>query len=198
MRIDIRSFKQLNIIDTCSVWNLLSSDKLYNMATIVGCYFSCTRYVIYECLYKSRTVHKETDDKLRNKFSKQVDKFSSPSYSIGIDDLQSIMNLEQRKALSKGELSSIVFAQKTRQAFLTDDQKARKLSEFYIGAKNTQTIPHLFGWLSYTGKILDSDKIEIIREHENNGGQLSKFFDEVFNKAKELILSERYSSAGSV
>jgi predicted nucleic acid-binding protein len=175
MRIDIKSFKQLNVIDTCSVWHLLSSDRLYNTARINGCYFSCTKYVVYECLYKPRTALKATDNKLQNKLQKEMVKDLFPSYSISIDDLQSIMSLEQRKSLSKGELSSIVFAQKTRQAFLTDDQGARKLSEFYIGLENTQTIPQLFGWLSYIGKILDSDKSIIIQEHENNGGQLKNF-----------------------
>jgi predicted nucleic acid-binding protein len=125
-----------------------------------------------------------------------MDKNLFPSYSISIDDLQSIMSLEQRKALSKGELSSIVFANKTQQAFLTDDQGARKLSESYMGLENTQTIPHLFGWLSYTGKILDNDKATIIQEHENNGGRLSAFLNEVFNKALELSLMERYTPTG--
>jgi hypothetical protein len=72
-----------------------------------------------------------------------------PAYPISIDDLQSIMNLEQRKSFSKGELSSIVFAQKTRQAFLADGQEARKLSESYIGLGNTQTTPsYLDGYLT--------------------------------------------------
>jgi predicted nucleic acid-binding protein len=165
------------------------------MAKTNRCFFSCTKYVAYECLYKPRTVPKDNDKRLRDKLQKEIENGFFPSYSISIDDLQMIMNLEQRKALSKGELSSIVFAQKTRQAFLTDDQKARKLSEFHIGLENTQTIPHLFGWLSYTGKILDNDKVKIVQEHENNGGQLSKFFDDVFLKALELIQIEKSQSS---
>jgi predicted nucleic acid-binding protein len=198
MRINIKSFKPLNVIDTCSIWHLLSSDMLYSTAKINGCYFSCTKYVEYECLYKPRTIFKEADKNLQNKLQKEMAKSLFPSYSISVDDLQSIMNLEQRKSLSKGELSSIVFAQKTQQAFLTDDQGARKLSEFYIGLDNTQTIPQLFGWLSYTGKILDSDKSVVILEHENNGGQLRKYFDEVFDRARELILIENNSPAREV
>jgi predicted nucleic acid-binding protein len=153
---------------------------------------------VYECLYKPRTVFKEVNNRLQDKLRKEMTKNLFPSYSISIDDLQSIMNLEQRKSLSKGELSSIVFAQKTRQAFLTDDQGARKLSESYIGLDNTQTIPQLFGWLSYIGKILDNDKSVIILEHENNGGQLRKYFDEVFGRARELILIENNSPAREV
>jgi predicted nucleic acid-binding protein len=140
----------------------------------------------------------DVDRRLQDKLQKEIENSFFPSYSISIDDLQTIMNLEQRKALSKGELSSIVFAQKTRQAFLTDDQRARKLSEFHMGLENTQTIPHLFGWLSYTGKILDNDKEKIIREHESNGGILGEFFDAVFLKALELIQTERFQSAKDV
>jgi len=195
MKIDIKSFILLNIIDTCALWHLLSSDRLYNIAKTNGCYFSCTSYVLYECLYKPRKIIKETDKKLMGKLCKIIDEFHSKSYSISIEDLQSIMALEKRKALSKGELSSIVFAEKTRQAFLTDDQAARKLSEFRLGSKNTQTIPHLFGWLSYNQKILDNDKDIIIQEHELNGGELGKYFIETFNKARELILIDKYSSS---
>jgi predicted nucleic acid-binding protein len=103
------------------------------------------------------------------------------------------MNLEKRKTLSKGELSSIVFAKKTKQAFLTDDQAARMLSESHLGCEQTQTTPHLFGWLSYNQKILDNDKAFIIQEHELNTTKirLSKYFEEVFNRAREFILMEK-------
>jgi predicted nucleic acid-binding protein len=192
MRINIKSFKKLNVIDTCSVWHLLSSDKLFGMAITEKCYFSCTKYVQYECLYKPRKVRKPEDDRLREKLQNEMDKSRFNTFSISIDDLQSIMNLEQRKALSKGELSSIVFAQKTRQAFLTDDKRARRLSEYFIGLENTQTIPHLFGWLSYIRKILDTDKSIIIQEHEYNGGQLRRYFEEVFSEAQKLLSIENY------
>ena len=194
MRINIKSFKCYNVIDTCSIWHLLSSERLYGMAKTNGCYFSCTKYVLYECLHKPRSSFKEEERRLIEKFNKELDKFYSPSFSISIDDLQSIMNLEQRKSLSKGELSSIVFAKKIGQAFITDDQRARKLAESYLEPEYTQTIPHLFGWLSYIQKILDNDKAIIIQEHEYNGGTLTKFFDEVFNKARELILMENHAS----
>jgi predicted nucleic acid-binding protein len=161
------------------------------MAKANCCYFSCTSYVFYECLYKPRKTFKEADERLIDKLKKEANNFYSQSYSISINDLQSIMSLEERKALSKGELSSIVFAKKTRQAFLTDDQAARKLSESYLEDAHTQTTPHLFGWLSYNQKILDNDKVFIIQEHKNNGGELSKYFEEVFNKAREFILLEK-------
>jgi predicted nucleic acid-binding protein len=162
------------------------------MAITENCYFSCTRYVQYECLNKQRKIRKPEDVRLRKKLQNEIDKSRFNTFSISIDDLQSIMNLEQRKALSKGELSSIVFAQKTRQAFLTDDKGARKLSEYFIGLENTQTIPHLFGWLSYIRKILDADKSAIIQEHEYNGGQLRRYFEEVFGEAQKLLLIENY------
>jgi len=196
MRINLKSFNPLNVIDTCSIWHLLSSERLFNMARAERCYFSCTKYVIYECLDKPRKTFKDTEVKLKNRLQQEMRNGLFNSYAISIDDLQMVMNLEQRKALSKGELSSIVFAKKTRQAFLTDDQGARKLSEFHLGLEDTQTIPHLFGWLAYNGKILDNDKVVIIREHEENGRQLSRYFEEAFLKALELIQIEKYPLAG--
>ena len=93
MRINIKSFILYNIIDTCSIWNLLSSDNLYNIALTNGSYFSCTEYVLYECLYKPRSYRKEEDERLKEKLKIESSKFHAPSFSISIDDLQSITYL---------------------------------------------------------------------------------------------------------
>ena len=58
---------------------------------------------------------------------KEISQKRFTAYNITIDDLQEIDVLNSRKKLGKGELSSIVFAKKTRQAFLTDNTRARKL-----------------------------------------------------------------------
>lgn len=84
----------------------------------------------------------------------------------------------------------MIFAKKTRQSFLTDDQGARKVSEEYIGLPSTQTTPQLFGWLTFSGKILDSEKDIIIMQHKNVDGILEKYFQEIYLEALELRLKQ--------
>jgi len=99
--------------------------------------------------------------------------------------------LESRKRVSKGELSSIAFAKKTRQAFMTDDHGARKLAERSLEMGMVQTTPHLFGWLFFTGKLLDSDKAAIVEQHNEVGRPLERYFEEMYQTA----LSYRLISA---
>jgi len=61
----------------------------------------------------------------------------------------------------------MVFAKKTNQAFMTDDQKARLLGNDYLGSSRVQTTPHLFGWLFYIGRLSDTDKDIITRTYKN-------------------------------
>jgi len=106
-----------------------------------------TGYVAYECLYKKRKLGLNTTSIERLEKEIKAGKFTT--YNITIDDLQDIEILNNRKRLGKGELSAIVFAQKTRQAFLTDDKKARKLGNDVLGSENVQTTPHLVGYCFY-------------------------------------------------
>jgi predicted nucleic acid-binding protein len=191
MKIDITSFKLINVIDTCSIWNLLSSDKLYMLSKEKGCYFCFTKFVEYECLFKRRKSAKETEIILVEKLKTEISRKNFQPYPISIEDLQNIEVLKAQKNLSKGELSSIVFAKKTNQAFITDDQKARILSELVIGLENTQTIPQLFGWLVYSGVILDTDKKIIINQHIAAERILGKFFEAMFLKALEIRLMSK-------
>ncbi len=87
--------------------------------------------------------------------------------------------LERRKKLGKGELSSIAFAKGTGQAFLTDDQKARKLALEVLPGQ-VQTTPHLFGWLLFEGTLNDSDSASVIAEHEQVNLPLGQYFKEIY------------------
>jgi len=185
MRIDITSFNQYNVIDTCSIWNILSSITLEQKAYESGCNFCCTQFVRYECLFKKRQKEMEYDIELKNRLRRRINDGKFPEYPISIEDLQDSNLLSNRKKLSKGEISSMVFAKKTRQAFLTDDQGARHLAEGFIGLENTQTIPHLFGWLTYNGNVLDSEKEMIIKQHKEMNGTLEKYLAEVYFLALE-------------
>jgi len=145
MPVDPRSFWHSNMADTCSVWNVLSSSCLYQSAVSAGCTFSCTDFVIYECLHKPR------------------------------------------QGIYEGELSSIAFAKRTSQAFLTDDRGAFRLAREIMVAGHVQSTPHLFSWMIYERILHDSDKETIIKEHESVKGQLRQKFEESYAVALQYM-----------
>lgn len=183
MAIDPSSFLPNNITDTCAVWNVLSSRILYSAARVSGVVFVCSGFVIYECLYKWRKVATHQDEELKSRLRVARLEPSFASHPLEIEDLQMISLLENRKRMGKGELSSIAFAVKTGQAFLTDDQKARKLVQELNTGFPIQTTPHLFAWLFFIMRLFDSDKDKIITEHAEMGRPLSKYFEEMYSEA---------------
>ena len=167
MTIDPRTFHLLNVADTCAIWNLLSSVVFYSAANTVGCTFCCTEFVRYECLYKMRTKTPTSKEiELKERFI-QEQKKRIKSYSISIEDLQTIEVLSNRTKVSKGELSTIVFAKKTQQAFLSDDKQAIRLARSELDNAKVQTTPHLLSFLFYNGHLLDHDKDVIMNEHKS-------------------------------
>jgi predicted nucleic acid-binding protein len=108
---------------------------------------------------------------------------------ITVEDLRAITTLEARKKLGKGELSSIVFAKKASQAFMTDDKKARVLSGEEIGISLTQTTPHLVGWLVFTYKLNDSEIALIKNQHREMKRPLSNHFDTVHLRGLHFRIS---------
>lgn len=189
MAVNPSKFHCFNVIDTCSIWNIISSSLFYAASLSAKCEFICTGFVFYECLVKPRTNGSVSDSKLQEILHKEISKGKFQSHHISVEDLQEIEVLENRKKLSKGELSSIVFAKKIRQAFLTDDQGARTLAEGILEKNMVQTTPQLFGWLFYSGHLSDSDKDKIITDHKEFNRPLSRYFDEMYLKAMELKLA---------
>ena len=183
MAIDPSNFQLYNISDTCAVWNVLSSRTLYGRAREAGVRFICTKFVIYECLFKPRKEVKATDEKLQSRLQAAQIESDFTSYPLDISDLQTVALLENRKRLGKGELSSIAFSLKTRQAFLTDDQKARRFSRDILHESATQTTPHLFGWLFFQNQLIDADKETILREHREMKRPLCKYFEQAYLEA---------------
>jgi predicted nucleic acid-binding protein len=183
MAIDPSSFHLHNITDTCGVWNVLSSRTLYSRARGAGVVFICTGFVLYECLFKPRKTPDPFDEELRSRFRAAQRESAFDTYSLDITDLQTIEILENRKRLGKGELSSIAFAMKTRQAFLTDDQKARRLARDVLRESIIQTTPHLVGWLFFTNRLVDADKSTIIKEHQEMRRPLAKYFEQMYLEA---------------
>jgi hypothetical protein len=96
--------------------------------------------------------------------------------------------LEKRKRLGKGELSSIAFAMKIGQGFITDDRKALKLAQD-AGHPLAQTTPDLFAWLIFTGRLSDGDKDTIISQHEITGGDISQHLKIAYETALQCRLN---------
>lgn len=195
MTIDPSRFHTLNVADTCSLWNVLSSLRLYAAARDAGCSFCCTEFVLYEGLHKPRKTDSPEEQELMSRLRCQHERGGIVAYSLDVADLQEVAVLETRRRVSKGELSSIVFAKKTQQAFLTDDKGARKLAETVLASQMTQTTPHLFGWLFFTCKLVDGDKDQIIDEHERLKRPLRKYLEEMYFEALRCrSLSTAYPS----
>lgn len=193
MNCNITKIHLVNITDSCSVWNILTSSVIYNASIQAGCFFALTNFVSYECLYKKRK--QAHDEELVEKLEREISSGRFNKCGITIDDLQEIEILENRKRLGKGELSSIVFAKKTGQAFLTDDRKARNLGKEVLGTDYVQTTPHLVGFFFYKRHLVDADFATLIAEHKaalkSSWGDLSSFFEIAYNESLRISLLER-------
>jgi len=177
MAIDPSRFATSNVVDTCAVWNILSSRCLYAAALSARCHFVITTYVEYECLRKRRTRTRASDTELMSRLRTEQTNSRFISFSCDLSDLETL--LEQRERLGKGEISSIAFAMKFRQAVLTDDQKARGLATD-AGQETVQTTPHLFSWLIYSRQLADSDKDTVIAQHRELDGVLGKYLEDAY------------------
>jgi hypothetical protein len=188
MAIDPSDFQKLNVTDTCAVWNVLSSKLLLQAAMSAGCVFSCTAFTAYECLLKPRKLTTPEDEELQKRLRAEQNNGRFQVYHLEVEDLLEVEILEKRKNLGKGELSSIAFAKRTRQAFQTDDQSARKLAQQVLPTKFVQTTPHLLGWLYFVQLLGDGDKNDIIKEHESLRRPLRPHFEEMYYRALQYRL----------
>lgn len=188
MAIDPTNFYPINVADTCSVWNVLSSKLLYSTAKAVRCDFCITSFVQYECLVKPRKSSTAAETELMHRLRQEQTRGTFKAHSCGIDDLQDIKLLESRHKLGKGELSSIAFAMKTNQAVITDDQRARKLAT-ESGHVRTQTTPHLLAWLIFTNRLGDSDVSVVMSDNKTMGLPLGKHFQNAYELALKCKLN---------
>lgn len=183
MAIDVSQFHRINVIDTCSIWNLLASATLRRAARTANLSFCLTKFVEYEALHKPRTSPSAIETDLQQRLVIERSKGEFASYALDLEDLQEVEVLENRQRLSKGELSSIVFAKKTNQAFLTDDQKARVLAADVLSRDRVQTVPHLAGWLFFSGVLVDHEKDVVIAEHRQFGRPLAPYIEAMYVEA---------------
>jgi hypothetical protein len=180
---DVSQFRKANVSDTCSLWNLMASKLLYSTAVNAGVTLCCTNFVVYECLHKPGQVRSEREELKRRLRAKLADK-SIGSYSIELEDLQSVEVLRSRKKLSIGELSAIVFAQKTSLAVLTDDIGAQKLARLVLAEDTVQNTPHLFGWLYFNSLLNDGDKDQVVADLKSLRRNLSPHLERYHSEAQ--------------
>ncbi|MYN10493.1 hypothetical protein [Pseudoduganella aquatica] len=184
MAINPAHFHAVNVADTCSVWNILSSETLHSAAKNAGCSFCITDVVRYELLIKPRSEAKASDIELRKRLVREQSLGGFPSHTCSIDDLRVVSSLEGRKKLGKGELSSIAFAMRIRQAVITDDVKAAKLAR-ESGHDLTQTTPHLLAWLDFNGALSAPDKVAVLAQHADLNGSLAGPFQRALEMASQ-------------
>jgi len=186
MNIDITNCNKVNIIDSCSLWNMLSSLIVYSVVLDNKFSFSITKFVEYECLYKPRSIPNNKDKELQSKLSAEIKNGKITCHNLAIEDLQDDVILKHRSSIGIGELSSIAFAKKVSISFLTDDQKARKLGVEILGKNSVQTTPLVLGWLFYSNLLSDRDIDEIVKSHKEYNRPLEKYFREVHKESLRL------------
>lgn len=191
MNIDITKFNKDNVVDTCSIWNILSSSRFYSVAIGIVKEFALTEYVVYEALFKERTSVNASDKILKTRLEKEISIKKFKVYRISIADLQEVEILKNRRNLGKGEISSIAFAKKTgKLSFITEDQSARKFSRDIVKV-STQTTSHILGWLFFEGYLLDGDLQHIIDEHNSFNRPLEKYYRIVYEEAYRCKLMKK-------
>jgi hypothetical protein len=179
---DLSKFRLSNVADTCSIWNLLSSLIVWAASKQQRVTICCTQFVQYECLHKPGRLRPERVE-LQKRFRREIADGRLRCFNIELEDLQDIEALSKRKKVSSGELSSMVFAKRTSQAFLSDDRKASKLAAAIIPNDHIQSTTHLIGWLYFEGKLQDSDKDKITAELKQFDRNLQPHLDRAYEEA---------------
>lgn len=165
---DPDGFHYANVVDTCAVWNVFSSLRLAEAAFNGGLRASITGVVRYECLHKPRKTLTQEDTELQRRLRCALDDRTIRVDALEIEDLQQVDILHKRKRLGRGELSSIVFAQKTGVAILSDDDGAVRFAAQVLGsAARSQSTPWLLGSLVFRGILDDADVEHVVAEHRN-------------------------------
>ena len=107
------------------------------------------------------------------------------AHPIELEDLQQVEVLRNRKKLSIGELSVLVFAGKTQQAMLTDDKGAQKLALTHLPTDAIQSTPHSVAWLYFGSLLADSDVTQIKAELTAFARNLDPHFDKFYREAQQ-------------
>ena len=190
---DPETFVIANVLDTCAVWNLVSSARLHEAARAGGVSACITGFVHYECLVKARTRVLAEDEELMARMRAALAANQITVHGLDLEDLQEVEALRSRKALGRGELSCIVFAKKVNIAVMSDDRKATKLARAILEQPSrSSTTPRLLGWLLYRG-FLDTGEVDlVVRQHK----EVRRPLENHYRRIAEIVAG--YRRAGSV
>jgi predicted nucleic acid-binding protein len=188
MSYDPARFAPVSVVDTCAIWNMLSSLRINQAAIQAKLHFCVTPVVLYECLHKPRsnitTEQKTLMTRLRNE--RNAGRF--PVQQCSLDDLLAISSKAPGR-LGSGELSCIATAFRIRSiALMTDEKLARNYARDGLGLQ-VETTPRLYGYLHYHLHLGGADHDEVIKEHERfERRPLSQFFHQMFEEAMRCRL----------
>lgn len=171
------------VIDTCAIWNVLSSPKLYAACGTQGFGFVVARYCLYECLFKRRKKHKPGDAELRGRLRDARAQGQFQDHPLAIEDLQEVEMLQQRKRLGMGELATIALAKRFNLGAQTDDDKGEKLAVAVLSLSRVQTTPHVVAWLFFHGHLVEHELKMIVDEHVSVGGSIGGRFNVAYQQA---------------
>lgn len=185
----VQSFPPTASIDTCAIWNILSS-KALTVAARGRCHFVLAEYVKYECLVKPR---KKPAPQLQARLRQELAAGTHFSvHPLTVEDLRDLSaNIGRVRKFHSGELAALALARKLGNGFVTDDRTARAVAENSIGISRVRTTPHLVGWLIFLGHLSDGDIPTIIADNaalNRQYGQLGEFIQACYIHAMGLKL----------
>lgn len=190
---DITKIKKTGFIDTCSIFNILSSQLFAFKVFNANFQFHVTKTVVYETVEKKSKNLSIEEETLKLRFQDYKNKGKFEEHQLSLLDLTDVDALKKRKKVSMGELSSIVMAKNKSISFTTDDRGARKLSEIIIGKDRTQTASLILGYLIFNNDITDSEVPQIIKEHEAHKRPLRPYFEAVYQNAMMRRMMQNHS-----
>lgn len=196
MALDPTRFSAASVADTCSVWNMLSSRRLYQAAMDARLHFCVTGMVLYECLQKPRSYSTPERTEMMRRLERARLNGGFPTQPCSLDDLADISRQAPR-GLGSGELSCIAVAYRVRSiAFMTDEKQARHVASTKFSL-NVETTPKLYAWLHYQQHLGGGDHDDVICEHETYEPRpLTRFFQEAFEEAMRCRLLAKPTATG--
>ncbi len=194
MSFDPARFAVVSVVDTCAVWNMLSSLRLNEAAIQAKLHFCITPVVLYECLHKPRPTITPEQRVLMDRLESSRAKGRFQIQECSLDDLIAISEKAPGK-LGSGELSCIAAAYRIRSiAVMTDEKLARKYAHEKLGLL-VETTPRLYGYLHYHQHLGGADHDEVIKEHERfERRPLTQFFNQTFDEAMRCRLMANMSA----
>ncbi|WNG50898.1 hypothetical protein F0U60_47300 [Archangium minus] len=184
-------FVDINVIDTCALWNLLSSETLFRRSRACKHTYITTQTVLYECFIKPRsTPATPAQSALQDRLNSHLETGAIGKIPISIDDLHEVSKLSNK--LGQGELSCAAAARKISKAVMTDNKRDFLAIASLVDGR-LQTTPRLLGWLVLRDFLGDAEVGVIIAEHEAFDGPLGKWYQKAYLEACEKRLKDKHT-----